>query len=109
MIRESQLGDFSYVMFDLVLGFKGRIPLGPVRILAGVGFGMRLLAVTRKSDLHADEPDPGFGIAGTAGVEIPVWDLLSIIVQADARYMREPENAQFRFSSMFAAGVGIRF
>jgi hypothetical protein len=49
----------------------------------------------------------GFGASVLAGLEIPLTDLMSILIQAHGRYMREPILSQFHFSSVFLVGVGF--
>jgi hypothetical protein len=108
-VGESLLGDLDYVMFDILVGLRGRFQLGPVRPVVGVGFGLRLMAVTRQPGHAAEEPEVGFGVSGTAGVEVPITDLVFVLVQAEGRFMRDPLTGQFRPYSVFVGGVGFDF
>lgn len=106
---EDQLGRISYVLLDTLAGLQGRFALGPVRLVAGVGFGVRIMAVTENLSDPRREPETGFGAAGMAGVELPLGSLVSVLVRADARYMKNPLSGQFYWSGVFVAGAGLRF
>lgn len=106
---EDQLGDISYVLLDTLGGLQGRFAAGPVRLLAGIGFGVRLMAVTENQSEPRREPETGFGVVGMAGVGVPLGDLVSLLVRADARYMKNPLSGQFTWSGVFVAGAGVSF
>jgi len=107
-VGESTFG-VSYVMFDLGFGFKGRFGPEAVKFQAGLGFGLRFMALTGEAGATTGEPEVGFGLDAGGAVEVPVTGWLSAIARASARYMKDPLARQFHFSSVFSAGVGFAF
>jgi len=107
VIGRSALGA-EYLMFDALFGFLARFHLGPVCLLVDLDFGLRHLAVTQEA---AGTPTPvaGFGASGGLGLEVPLTDLFSLHLGADARYMRDPLTQRFEFSTALMAGVGFVF
>jgi hypothetical protein len=104
---QRQLYEDTYILIDGLVGFQGRIPVWKLKIVAGVGFGMRYMILTGGS--KGKEPVLGFGAAAVGGVEVPITELLSAVVLLDARYMKEPEFGSFHLTCMFAAGVVFLF
>jgi hypothetical protein len=107
LVGERQLYADTYLLLDGLIGVQGRIPVWKLKIIAGLGFGMRFMILTGGSG--DKEPDLGFGAAALAGVEVPLTELLSAVVLVDGRYMKEPEFGSFHLTSMFAAGVAFSF
>jgi len=107
LVGERQLYNDTYLLLDALVGMQGRIPVWKLKIVAGLGFGIRYMLLT--GDAGEKEPELGFGGAAVVGVEVPINDLLSAVVLVDGRYMKEPEFGSFHLTSMFSAGVGFHF
>ena len=107
LIGERQLYNDTYLLLDGLIGIQGRIPVWKLKIIAGLGFGIRYMLLT--GDAGENEPELGFGGAAVAGVEVPINALLSAVVLVDGRYMKEPEFGSFHLTSMFSAGVVFHF
>ena len=109
LVGERQLYPDTYLLIDGIIGVQGRIPVWKLKIIAGLGFGIRYMLMTEDSQEGDFEPELGFGAAAVCGVEVPITDLFSAVVLVDGRYMREPEFAKFHLTSMFSAGVVFHF
>jgi len=107
LVGERQLYSDTYLLIDGLIGIQGRIPVWKLKIIAGLGFGIRYMLLT--GDAGEKEPELGFGGAAVAGVEVPINDLLSAVVLVDGRYMKEPEFGSFHLTSMLCAGVVFHF
>jgi len=107
LVGERQLYSDTYLLIDGLVGMQGRIPVWKLKIVAGLGFGIRYMLLT--GDAGESEPELGFGGAAVAGVEVPINALLSAVVLVDGRYMKEPEFGSFHLTSMFSAGVVFHF
>jgi hypothetical protein len=106
IMGETQLGNTSFVMLDTLFGLRGRFALGPIKLLAGLGFGLRNAFVTGSDDVPTGL---GFGAVLSGGIEIGIWGPLSIVVEGDGRYMKDPFTSKFAFSSMVGGGLGVEF
>jgi len=104
-----QLGSTDFVTLDTRLDLSGRIPLGPVRILVGLGFVLRSAFVTGFAGDSRPSSKLGLGVLASAGVEIPVWGPIGVVVIGDGRYIKDPFTAKFVFSSGVGGGVAIEF
>ena len=107
LVGERQLYNDTYLLIDGLVGIQGRIPVWKLKIVAGLGFGIRYMLLT--GDAGENEPELGFGGAAVCGVEVPITALLSAVVLVDGRYMKEPEFGSFHLTSMFSAGVVFHF
>ena len=103
-IGSSPLGA-EYVMIDALAGFDGRFGLGPVRLSVGLGFGLRHMSITKQSISSAVEPELGFGAGLRTGFEWPVWRFLSLAIDAEGRYTKDPLTGQFVFSGVISGGL----
>jgi hypothetical protein len=99
----------SYLMFDGLLGFRGRFGWPTIKILAGLGAGIRYMVLLGKTTGTSESPEIGFGGEATAGVEYDLTSWMFVVVRASGRYMKEPLAPRFQFSSVFGAGVGFSF
>ncbi len=106
ILGETQLGNTSFIMLDTLFGLRGRFALGPIKLLAGLGFGLRNAFVTGSEDVPSGL---GFGAVLSGGIEIGIWGPLSIVVEGDGRYMKDPFTSKFAFSSMVGGGLGVEF
>jgi len=106
IMGETQLGNTSFVMLDTLFGLSGRFALGPIKLLVGLGFGLRNAFVTGVEDLATGM---GFGAVFSGGIEIGIWGPLSIVIEGDGRYMKDPFTSKFAFSSMVGGGLGVEF
>lgn len=104
-----QLGNTDFVLLDASLGIRGRIPLGPVRILVGLGFVLRNAFVTNNSGDSQPSSELGLGVLASAGVELPIWGPIGIAVVGDGRYIKDPFTSKFVFSSGVGGGVTLEF
>lgn len=107
LVGERQLLADTYLLIDGLVGVQGRIPVWKLKIVAGLGFGLRYMLLTE--DSGQQEPELGFGAAAVTGVEVPITGRFSAVVLADGRYMKEPEFGSFKLTSMFSAGVVFSF
>jgi hypothetical protein len=107
LVGERQLYSDTYLLIDGLIGIQGRIPVWKLKIVAGLGFGIRYMLLT--GDAGENEPELGFGGAAVVGVEVPINELFSAVVLVDGRYMKEPEFGSFHLTSMFSAGVVFHF
>lgn len=104
-----QLGNTDFVTLDLSLLLRGRIPIGPIRLLAGLGFVLRNAFVTGHASGTDPEPDLGLGVLATLGLELPVWGPLGVAIVGDGRYIKDPFTSKFVFSSGVGGGVTLEF
>jgi len=108
IIAEHQLGTSEYIILDTQLGFKGRFLLGPVRLLAGLGFALRNAFVTSYTD-EKPAASLGLGVVFAAGLEVPIWGPIGAMIRGDGRYVKDPFRERFVFSSMIVGGVNFTF
>ncbi len=107
-IGSSPLGA-EYIMLDALAGFDGRFGLGPVRLSVGLGFGLRYMSITKQSTSSSVEPEMGFGAGLRSGLEWPVWRFLSLALDAEGRYTKDPLTGQFVFSGVISGGLRFVF